>query len=178
MKFDFLKKLKLKNKIKALLRVVEKIFKKIVRIAKRIGIKRLLMVIGVVLLGLLVLIIFKKVSPEKTRDKQRIKDLKVIQEAAEEYYKISVGGHFYPVLYRDGVEWTQVGGDKVILKKYPSDPSGVEYGSYSCATGMDCNTLRYCVCAKMESPKTGNSDAKCAIESGSKEYYCVKNKSN
>lgn len=180
---------KIKTLIKKVLGFLKKIFKKVGKfvlwLTKKLGVKKMLilgLILVLVLTGVFILISKSNVGVRigggsgLSRDKQRIKDIKLIQKAAEEYYQISVGGHFYPVIYRDGAEWKQVGGDKVILKKYPSDPSGIEYGSYSCAAGIDCNTIKYCVCARMENSKMGNSDVKCNIGSGSKDYYCAKNK--
>jgi prepilin-type N-terminal cleavage/methylation domain-containing protein len=108
------------------------------------------------------------------RDQRRVSDLKAIQDAAEQYNLLN--GSKYPTSV--GVAWTGPGG-QMILQRFPTDPKeSVNYTS-------SLTTSSYCICAKVENYKYGNSEGSnctfgdaainnCKVAPGNC-YFCIKN---
>lgn len=105
----------------------------------------------------------------KSRDSRRKTDMKVIQNAFEQYYSENNGD--YPpdeAIKTDGTYFP--GG-------FPKDPKPAPYAAYSwspVATGVS-----YCACASLETLNSGNADtnacgsmANCSVNCN---FYCVRN---
>lgn len=110
-------------------------------------------------------------AQKKARDSRRVQDIKSIQIAAEQYY--SQNTYSYPTVYTAGTAWG-IGGTN-ILESYPSDPKGVAYGAYACASGSTCDATGYCVCALMENAVNANATSACNFSVGAKTHFCAKN---
>lgn len=117
-------------------------------------------------------------TQKKARDARRIEDIKLIQNAAEQYYSLNL--YKYPVSYTPGSSWSI--GESTILESYPSDPKGSDYGNYSCIkigeSKIGCDDFAaYCVCAKMENKLNANASDTCnfSVAADDKTHYCAKN---
>jgi len=102
------------------------------------------------------------------RDQRRIEDLKAIQTAAEQYYLLSGSYLDSSSKYAGSVSWKV--GSQTVLQSFPIDPKNS--GTYIYVPS-NITAMSYCVCAKMENPKTGNSDSGCTFANTG--YFCIKN---
>ena len=100
----------------------------------------------------------------KARDARRVEDMKVIQNAAEQYYASS-GTYTYPV--SSSTPWTA--GGQTMLSVFPSDPKPPPWTAYSYSVSGGV----YCACARMENVAAGNSNNVCGFGVATT-YYCVK----
>lgn len=108
-------------------------------------------------------------AQKKARDARRVEDIKLVQTAAEQYY--SQNTYSYPA--SSATPWT--GGGQNILDAFPIDPkndpiNGYQYNYTGAASS-------YCVCAKVEDTKNGNTTASnCTASIGTTgDYFCAKN---
>ena len=103
----------------------------------------------IAILGVILVINFSS-AQKSGRDQRRVSDLKAIQNAAEQYYLLN--GSRYPTSVAVG--WTGPGA-QVILDKFPADPKNVSGVGTTYVHSMTTST--YCICAKVENYKYGNS---------------------
>ena len=105
----------------------------------------------------------------KSRDSRRTADMKVIQNAFEQYYSENNGN--YPP--DDAIQTDEAyfpGG-------FPEDPKPDPYEQYSWTP--DATGVSYCTCATLETLNSGNADtntcgsmANCSADCN---FYCVRN---
>jgi prepilin-type N-terminal cleavage/methylation domain-containing protein len=106
------------------------------------------------------------------RDQRRISDLKAIQNAAEQMVMLS-GTYPTSVNFYKPTSASWIINGQVVLDKFPADPkySTGNLGATYAVTNI--GSTSYCVCAKMDNGKSGNSEEGCSfVNSG---YFCVKN---
>ena len=99
-------------------------------------------------------------AQKKGRDAKRRADIKVVQNAFEQYY--ADNNSLYAACGTMDSNIYLPGG-------MPVDPQSPDQ-DYSCAGDADS----YCVCAELEDSTGGNSDADCAYTSGGA-YQCASN---
>lgn len=103
------------------------------------------------------------------RDTRRKGDMKMVQNAAEQFYLLNSSK------YPNGVgTWTSTDG-QMILQSFPSDPKSGSGWSYNVASIDEDNG--YCICATMENGG-GNSGSSINCNDLSKtdgSYFCVMN---
>ncbi len=108
-------------------------------------------------------------AQKKARDSRRIQDISSISKAAEQYY--AQANYLYPTSISD---WTPPSGTAV-LNMTPVDPKNINEYVYIYTPLPDIGTRTgFCVCARMETDGSGNSDTDCAY-GGTKNYYCASN---
>lgn len=118
-------------------------------------------------------------AQKSSRDQRRIDDLKAIQNAAEQYYLLNKGSYLSgSTLYASDKVWSING--QVILQKYPTDPKNDSANGYVYTASPVPTATSYCVCAKMETGKGGNSELGCSFVdqcavSPNNCYFCIKN---
>lgn len=131
----------------------------------------MLIVVSVISI-LAAVVLFSAIWPmmKRGRDARRLGDMKTFQDALEQCYSLS--DSVYPSTFNIVNDSTLTCGNVRVMDKVPRDPfspSGTNYQATITAAS-------YCICAKLEIPKTtGNSDASCNF-GASNAYYCVKNK--
>lgn len=132
------------------------------------------LLITVSIIGVLSVILVASFSntQKNGRDQRRISDLKMIQNAAEQF-NLLAGSYPPSASYRTTANsWTVNG--QVILQKFPGDPQimngiGKTYSVYS--TGATA----YCVCAQMEVPARNSNAENDQCSFGNNGYFCIKN---
>ncbi|MDQ3008302.1 MAG: type II secretion system GspH family protein [bacterium] len=101
-------------------------------------------------------------AQSKSRDAKRRADVKVMQNAFEQYYADNTG--------YDADCNVMLGDTTYLPGGAPVDPQNVTPNVYSCSS----TSTTYCLCAGLEDDTTGNSsDDACAYGSGA--YYCLSN---
>ena len=145
---------------------------------KQFGFTLFELLVSISIIGILTALAMVSYSgaQKKARDTRRMEDIKLIQSAAEQYYYLQ-NTYSYPAssLFNAGEKWTTVSG-VTILESYPSDPKGIDYESYGCATDYNCSPEGYCICAKMENALNANASASCDFSPAAvKTSFCVKN---
>ncbi len=148
------------------------------RFKKRIGFTLIELMISISIIAILSVVMSLSFSraQKSGRDQRRVEDLKAIQNAAEQYYLLS-GAYPATNLYDPNDNWTVNG--QVILQVFPSDPKSTSYIKNS------SGTTGYCICAKVENYKNGNSEGgnctfgiaavnNCELAPDNC-YFCVKN---
>lgn len=132
----------------------------------------LLISISIIAILSVVLTISFSNAQKNGRDQRRIADLKAIQNAAEQMVMLSgtypTSVNFYKPT---SASWTVNG--QVVLAKFPADPkySTSNLGATYAVTNI--SSTSYCVCAKMDNEKGGNSEQSCSFVNYG--YFCVKN---
>lgn len=105
----------------------------------------------------------------KSRDTRRRSDMKVIQNAFEQYYSENNGD--YPSDDTVKSDSTYFPGG------FPKDPKPAPYEQYSWSP--DATGASYCLCALQETDESGNASAACGsmgnCTSPGCDYYCVRN---
>jgi len=129
----------------------------------------LLVVVSIiVILTAVISISFNKAQMDG-RNSRRKEDIKMIHNAAEEYFMLNTA---YPVT--TDVAWTGPG-SQLVMSKFPVDPkatSGSVYVYTSTSGG-------YCVCAQLENSNSGNSTNSSCDFIGStandSDWFCAQN---
>jgi len=148
---------------------------------KGFSLVELLIVISIIgVLAVIMAINFSK-AQQSGRDQRRIEDLKAIQNAAEQYYMLS-GSSNYPSNSSTPWQWP-ISNGQIVLQNFPADPKNSISDGYIYTSSFNSNGgSNYCICAKVENNKSGNStqaDCKGYINVGNclsaPCYYCVNN---
>ncbi len=130
----------------------------------------------IAILGVILVVNFSS-AQKSGRDQRRISDLKAVQSAAEQFYLLN--GSRYPTSVVVG--WTGPG-SQVILDKFPTDPKS-SVGT-TVPYVVTVSNSAYCICAKVENDKYGNSDGSgCTFGDAAVNnckllgtcYFCIKN---
>ena len=128
------------------------------------------LLVSVSIIGIMVAlaVVSYSTAQRKARDARRIRDMKAIQTAAEQYYSLS--NYSYPASteYDAGDIWV-VGTGETVLASFPSDPRGGTY-SYGCSGG---GSSLYCCCVQMENDLAGNSNDSCGFGTVTT-HFCVR----
>lgn len=150
---------------------------------KKLGFTLVELLISISIIAILSVVLAVSFSnaQKNGRDQRRIADLKAIQGAAEQM--ILLTGNYPPleVSYKENSAPWKVN-DQVVLQSYPIDPKNTGVFVY---TAQNISSSGYCVCAKVENYKYGNSEGiNCAITPAAINncklmpdscYFCVKN---
>ena len=131
----------------------------------------------IAILGVILVVNFSS-AQKSGRDQRRISDLKAVQNAAEQFYLLN--GSRYPTTVSVG--WTGPGA-QVILDKFPTDPRS-NVGTTVPYIINTINNSTYCICAKVENDKYGNSNgSNCTFGDAAVDnckilkscHFCIKN---
>lgn len=138
----------------------------------------LLISVSIIAILSVILVISFSSAQKSGRDQRRISDLKAVQNAAEQFYLLN--GSKYPT--STGVAWTGPGA-QLILERFPIDPKS-NVGT-TVPYKVTINNSAYCICAKVENYKYGNSEgnnctfgeaaiSNCKVTPDNC-YFCIKN---
>ena len=130
----------------------------------------LLVVIGIIGILLSMIVASFSTAQSSSRDALRRSDIKVIQDAFEQYYAdVDSGTGAIRLSYNTCDTMTSV--NYFTSGSRPVDPKNAGSYVYSCAGDISS----YCVCALLEKEGSGNaSDGSCTYASGG-DYYCFSN---
>ena len=132
------------------------------------------LLVSISIMGILVAMISISFSAaqKKGRDARRIEDMKMVQNAAEQYYSMST--YNYPTTYTTDTVWAVSGTGQTVLSAFPRDPKNSAPYTYGCSTGA---ATGYCCCAAMENNSGNSTNNTCTFVGvgGTGSFYCVKN---
>lgn len=114
-------------------------------------------------------------AQRKARDSRRREDIKSVQNGLEQYYANNNGSYPVGTNMSTLITNANLGGGNYFPAGAPVDPKNVSPLVYY----VNSAASAYCICARLETPGSGNANAAPAATTcsygGSNNYFCVSN---